>query len=220
VNRVIHQIDQRSPEWFRLRSGKLTGSCAKDMLASIKSGEAAARRDLRYRLMAERLSGVPQEDGYQNDVMRWGTEHESAAIAAYEVATGAMVVPVGFCELDGLMAGTSPDGLVADDGLVSVKCPKTATHCRYLRDGGEPSEHAAQNLHELWITGRAWIDFVSFDPRLPESMQLYVYRVTRNDAAIADYERKALAFLEEVAVAVESLRTSYNLRAQLEKAAS
>lgn len=211
----VHHIEQRTDEWIQLRAGKLTGSAAKDMLASIKSGEAAARRDLRYKLLAERLSGCSQEDGYVNAVMQWGIDHESAAIAAYEEATSAFVEPVGFCELEHLLAGTSPDGFVGADGLVSIKCPKTSTHLRYLRDGGEPSEHAAQNLHELWITGRAWIDFVSFDPRLPGAMQLFIVRVHRDAGAIAQYALKAEAFLAELDREVEALRTSYDLNGQL-----
>ena len=218
MTRVIHRCDQRTPEWHALRAGKLTGSVAKDMLASIKSGEAAARRNLRYRLMAERLSQRPQENGFVNAAMQWGTEHEAEAVAAYEVAKGAFVEPVGFVELVGKFVGTSPDGFVGDDGIVSVKCPMTSTHCEYLIDGCEPKEHYAQNLHELWVTGRQWIDFVSFDPRVPEPMQLFVVRVQRNEAAIADYQRKADAFLDEVAVMVESARTTYDLRRQLERA--
>lgn len=218
MNRVIHRCDQRTPEWSALRAGKLTGSVAKDMLASIKSGEAAARRNLRFRLMAERLSNRPQESGYVNAAMAWGTEHEAEAVAAYEVARDAFVEPVGFVELVGQHVGTSPDGFVGEDGLISVKCPMTSTHCEYLIGGGEPKEHVAQNLHELWVTGRQWIDFVSFDPRVPEPMQLFIVRVHRNDAAISDYERKALAFLEEVAAMVESARTTYDLRRQLERA--
>ena len=202
----IHRIPQRTPEWMALRSGKLTGSAAKDMLASIQKGEAAARRDLRYKLVAERLSGVSQENGFVNDAMQWGIDHEADAIAAYEIASGNLVEAIGFCEHDTLLAGTSPDGFVGADGLLSIKCPKTATQIRYLRDGGEPSEHVAQNRHELWLTDRAWIDFASYDPRLPEHLRLFTYRVVRVESQISEYEAKALAFLREVDAEVEALR--------------
>lgn len=218
MNIYHYQIAQRSPEWLALRAGKLTGSCAKDMLASIKSGEAAARRDLRYRLMAERLSGVPQDSGYVNEAMLWGIQWEAAAVAAYEAATGQLVTPVGFVEADGLMVGTSPDGLVGDDGLISIKCPKTATQIRYWREGVEPAEHAAQNSHELWLTGRAWIDFVSFDPRLPDGLRLWVLRVTRTAAQREDYGTKALAFLAEVDAELAAIQTMTNLTERLEAA--
>lgn len=215
---VWHYIPQRTAEWFALRSGKLTGSVAKKMLASIKSGEAADRRDLRYRLIAERLTGRPQENGYVNDDMIWGIEHEADAVAAYEAATGELVTPCGFVESATLPVGTSPDGLVSEDGLLSVKCPKTATHCRYLREGVEPSEHAAQNTHELWLTGRAWLDFVSFDPRLPAKLQLCRVRVTRTPKELDAYGEKVRAFLADVETALLAMQTTNDLKGQLHEA--
>lgn len=208
-------ITQRSPEWHAVRAGKLTGSAAKDMLATIQKGEAAARRDLRYRLIAERLSGQPQENGYINADMQWGIDHEAEAVSAYEAVTGELVTAVGFVESSTLPAGTSPDGLVGDDGLLSVKCPKTATHIRYMREGIEPKEHAAQNTHELWLTGRAWVDFVSYDPRLPESLRVWVLRVTRTPAELEDYGGKVLTFLAELDRDIEAVQTMANLRGQL-----
>ncbi len=175
------------------------------MLATIKSGEAAARRDLRYRLIAERLSGQSQDDGYVNAAMQWGTDHEAEAIAAYESFTGRMVQAVGFCEHDTLSAGTSPDGLVGDDGAVSIKCPKTSTHLAYIRNNLEPSEHVAQNTHELWVTGRRWIDFMSYDPRLPEALRIFLVRVTRTDDHLKLYEDAAKKFLADVDAEVEEL---------------
>lgn len=215
---ILHACDQRSPEWFALRAGKLTGSCAKDMLAKIKSGEAAARRDLRLRLVAERLTGTPQEDGYTNTVMQWGIDHEADAIRAYRVATGALVDPIGFCQHDELPVGTSPDGFVDDDGILSIKCPKTATHLGYLRSNAEPSEHWAQNTHELWLTGRKWIDFVSYDPRLPDAMRLYVRRCTRTPDELAAYDKELRAFLAEVQTELQALRTTFNLSDVLREA--
>lgn len=210
---IYHRgLEQRSVEWYALRAGKLTGSAAKDMLATVQRGEAAKRRDLRYRLLAERLSGQPQENGYINDAMQWGIDHEAEAVSAYEAATGALVMPIGFIEADNLPAGTSPDGLVGDDGILSIKCPKTATHVRYLREGVEPDEHAAQNTHELWLTGRKWIDFVSYDPRLPH---LWVLRVTRTPAELEEYGAKAVAFLAEVDHDVTTVKTMMNLGRQL-----
>jgi hypothetical protein len=202
----IHVVDQRSPEWRALRAGKLTGSRAKHILASGRGKEeAVGRRDLRYQLAAERLTGEPQEDTYTNGAMQWGIDHEAAAIAAYEAETGALVQAIGFCEHDTLQAGTSPDGFVGTDGIVSIKCPKTSTHCGYLRADEEPSEYTSQNTHELWLTGRSWIDFVSFDPRLPEVLQLLIVRVTRTPEQLAAYDQAARLFLEQVTAEVLAL---------------
>ena len=211
----IYLIDQRSDAWRQLRAGKVTGSVAKDMLATIKAGEAAARRDLRFKLVAERLSGQSQDDGYINAAMQWGIDREAEAVQAYEAKTGAFVERVGFCEHDDLPTGTSPDGFVSSDGIVSIKCPKTATHIKYLRDGIEPAEHAAQNTHELWLTGRAWLDFVSYDPRLPEPLRLFVLRVTRSASDLRSYEARLKAFLDEVDRECEAISTVADLPGQL-----
>lgn len=215
----IHTCDQRTDQWKQLRAGKLTGSAAKQMLAKIKTGEAADRRNLRYKLVAERLSGQSQESGFVNAAMQWGIDHEAEAVAAYEALSGGgMVQAIGFCEHETLLAGTSPDGFVGDDGILSVKCPETATHVRYLRANEEPAEHWAQNTHELWLTGRAWIDFLSYDPRLPEGLRLFVLRVTRTPAELKAYEAEAIRFLEEVQAEYDALRTMSDLRGTLAKA--
>ncbi len=195
----IIECEQRSPEWFQARVGKLTGSVAGDMLATIKTGEAAARRDLKMRLVCERLTGQPQEDGYTNAAMQRGIDLEPAALIAYELLTGNMAIPTGFLAHKSLQAGCSLDGHIGDfEGIVSLKCPKSATHLGYLRSGAMPSSYVPQMLHELWITGAKWYDFMSFDDRMPEKHRLFYVRVPRDEAAVADYERKALEFLREV----------------------
>lgn len=214
---IIHDVAQRSEQWFALRAGKLTGSCAKDMLAKIKSGESAARRDLKFKLLAERLSGTSQEDGYINAAMEWGIAHEAEALAVYGAIRGVIVDPIGFAEHDSLPAGTSPDGFVNNDGIVSIKCPKTATHVRYIRAGVEPTEHAAQNTHELWLSERDWIDFVSYDPRLPDHLRTFIVRVTRTPAELAAYDTDARAFLAEIECELDALNTLTNFTATLEE---
>ena len=193
---TTHKLDQRSEDWFRLRLGRLTGSRASDMLATIKSGEAAARRDYRTQLVVERLTGSPQEDGFTSKDMQRGVELEPIARAAYEAQTGILVDESGFIASEDYMVGCSVDGH-AEDGIVEIKCPKTATHLSYLRNG-LPSTYVPQITHNLWVSGAAWCDFVSFDDRLPEHLRLYIVRVPRDEAVIAEYAKKALAFLDEV----------------------
>jgi hypothetical protein len=203
----IIDVPQRSPEWFAARLGRLTGSRAKDMLATIKSGEAAARRDLRTQLAVERLTGRTQEDGYVNAEMQRGIDLESAARDAYEALTGQIAQQTGFLQHRILMAGCSLDGHVGHfDLLVSLKCPKSATHLRYLKDGRMPPEHVPQMLHELWISGAKAYDFLSFDDRFPEPLQTFHVRIQRDDKAIAEYEAKALAFLAEVEAEVATVQ--------------
>jgi hypothetical protein len=199
VSFTVIDAPQRSEAWFQVRAGRLTGSCACDMLATIKSGEAAARRDLRLRLVCERLTGLPQEDCFVNAAMQRGIDKEADAIAAYEALTGNLLLTSGFLLHDELMAGCSLDGHVDNfAGIVEVKAPKSATHLRYLRDGRAPAEHLPQITHNLWISGAAWCDFLSWDDRFPPPLQTMLVRVERDDVDIVGYARKAVAFLEEV----------------------
>ena len=197
----IVECPQRSPAWFAARLGRVTASAAKDMLATIKTGESADRRNLRVRLVLERLTGESQEDGYQNDAMARGIELEPDALAAYEARTGNLASAVGFLAHHDLRAGASPDGVIGDfEGLVELKCPKSATHYGYLRGtpGKAPAEHLAQLTHLLWLTGCPWIDFLSFDPRFPKELRTFYVRVRASDVDLTAYETKLTAFLAEV----------------------
>jgi hypothetical protein len=128
-------FEQGSVEWLQARAGKVTASRISDVLASIKSGEAAARRDYKAQLVAEILLGAPQDDGYINAEMQWGLDNEELARSAYEVHTGTLVDQVGLVLHPTIeRAGASPDGLVGIAPL-ELKCPKTATHLQYLSRG-------------------------------------------------------------------------------------
>src|SRR5512139_3251443 len=150
---TVHDVSQRTDDWHSLRLGKLTGSRASDMLATIRTGEAAARRDLRLQLVCERLTHVSQENGYINADMQWGIDHEDEARATYEGERGVLVRQTGFLSHAELEAGASLDGDVDDfAGIVEIKCPKSATHLRYLRAGVVPAEYlGGQVTHNLWL---------------------------------------------------------------------
>ena len=213
----IIEDEQRSPAWRQARCGRVTGSRAKDVLATIKSGEAAARRDYRIQLVTERLTGIPQDSDFVNADMLRGIELEPEAFAAYEAHTGHLARRTGFLAVDGAMLGCSLDGDVDGfTGIVELKCPRSATHLRYLRDGGVPTEHLAQLTHNLLVTGAEWCDFASFDPRFPEPLRLFVVRLERKDADIDGYLKKVSAFLDEVDAEYESVMTLGNLSGQLE----
>jgi predicted phage-related endonuclease len=203
----ILNADQRSESWFAARCGRLTGSRAGDMLATIKSGEAAARRDYKLQLVCERLTGQPQEDGFVNAAMQRGIALEPAAFAAYEALTGQVVRRTGFLAADDLLVGCSLDGDVENfAGIVELKCPKSATHLRYLRDGGVPKEHLPQLRHNLWVSGAAWADFLSYDDRMPEGLQTFLARLEAKDADLENYNLKARAFLSDVEVELEAVK--------------
>lgn len=202
---VIHRCEQRSSDWYALRAGKLTGSHADVPHAQPKKGatESVQRRDLRLALALERITGRSLDtDGYVSKDMQRGIDLEPAAFAAYEAATGVLVQRVGFVEREQLAIGCSPDGVVIEGGrivgLVSLKCPKSATHWEYIADGVHPSEYLAQSMHELLVTGADWLDFVSFDDRMPEGLQMFRVRVTPDALPIPDHAQKVAAFLSEV----------------------
>ena len=190
---------QRSPEWFQARAGRLGSSDAKDAFASKKSaGEPAATRDLRLRLAIEQLTGQPEEtDHYVNADMQRGIDLEPAARAAYEAHTLTLVDQVGYVQHDELMAGASPDGFVDDEGLIEIKCPRPANHLRWMRAGTLPDEYLTQCRHGLWITGRQWIDFVSYCPALPAPIpSLWIVRLGPVDLGF--YEAQVRQFLATV----------------------
>ncbi len=207
--RAFTMVDapQRSPEWFQARLGRLTGSRAADMLATIKTGEAAARRDLRTQLVCERLTQTVQEDGFVSPAMERGVTLEPAAFSAYEALTGNLAQRTGFLAHDEWAMGCSLDGHVWDfEGIVEFKCPKSATHLSYLRAGIVPPAYVPQILHNLLVTGAAWCDFMSYDDRFPMPLQTFLVRVERDERAVEAYLGKAQAFLEEVAAEVASVK--------------
>lgn len=205
----ILELAQGTPEWLAARAGRVTASRIPDVMAKIKTGEAAARRDYRAQIIAEILTGQPQGDTFTNEAMRWGTEQEPFARASYEMAGGFMVDQVGFVlhpTID--RAGASPDGIVDMDGLVEIKCPKTATHIQYRLDKVVPTQYQPQMLWQMACTGAAWCDFVSFDPRLPDDLQLFVVRFNRDQARIDAMEAEVVAFLAEVDETLSRLRSA------------
>lgn len=201
----MNDIIQGSPEWHAIRCGKVTASRVADVMAKTKSGPAASRANYMAELIAERLTGTPAQS-FTNVAMQWGTDHEPDARAAYEFRFDKNVTEVGFVVHPRIDAsGCSPDGLVGDDGLCEIKCPQTATHLETLLGQSVPGKYLAQIQWQLSCTDRSWCDFVSFDPRLPEMMQLFVYRVKRDDRYIAEMETAVTEFLAELEAKVTAL---------------
>ena len=196
---------QRTPEWLAERAGSCTASRASDVLAKIKTGEAAVRRKYRIQLVTERLTGIPVQ-GYINAAMQWGTDTEPMARMAYEAARGVFVEETGFCKHPSIAyCGASPDGLIADDGLVEIKCPESTTHIDWMTQSRVPPEHVPQLQFQLWVTGRQWCEFVSFDPRTPEHLRLFVVRALRDEAYINSLAAEVISFLADVEATIEQL---------------
>lgn len=198
---------QGSEAWLIERAGYCTASRMADVMATVKSGEAAGRKKYKLQVAIERITGQPMKEGYVNAAMQWGTETEPEARMQYEVARDVFVEKVGFQKHPTIeYFGASPDGTVGDDGLTEFKCPESHTHIDYLLAGVVPADYRKQMLAQLAVTGRRWVDFVSFDPRLPENMRLFIVRFEPKPEEVAEVEAAVKAFLGEVDALVEKLR--------------
>ena len=198
-------IEQGSQDWHAARLGCVTASRVADVVAKTKSGYSAARQTYLGQLLSERLTGLATET-FQNAAMRWGTDMEAFWVEAYDASTCLETFQVGFLLHPNLAyAGASPDRLVAPDGLVEVKCPTTSTHIETLLKGEVPERYQIQMQWQMACTGRAWCDFVSFDPRLPEAYQLFIQRVPRDAERIVFFEQEVALFLEELEAKLDAL---------------
>jgi len=199
-------IEQRTEEWFNQRLGKVTASKVSDVIAKTKTGVSASRENYSTQITLERLTGQKAEF-YTNAAMEWGTATEPQARSAYEVYREVLVDEVGFIDHPIIaMSGASPDGFVGEDGLVEIKCPESKTQMETLLNQKVPTKYMPQMQWQMACTGRKWCDFVSFDPRMPANLQIFVQRVERNDDYIAMLEQEVTAFLAEIDQKVEILR--------------
>lgn len=200
------EIAQRTDAWYAARCGSLGASQVADAIARTRSGWGASRSNVMATLIAERLTGRPA-DTFQSAAMRWGNEVEPQARAAYELYAGVDVTECGLYRHPEI-AGThaSPDGLIGDDGLLEIKSPNTATHIETLINGTIAAGYITQMNWQMACTGRQWVDFVSFDPRMPDDLQLWTKRIERDDQVIADLERMVAEFIAELEAKLQRLR--------------
>lgn len=206
MNQPYINIEQGSDEWKQARLGHVTASNIAEVMSKGKgTAEAVGRYKYKVRLVAERLTMTPGES-YTNAAMQWGIEQEQFACIAYEAQKETFVDKIGFVlhpEIKWL--GVSPDRIVGNEGLIEVKCPNTTTHLDYLFEGKVPSEYYKQIQCQLWVTGRQWCDFVSYDPRLPKRNQLLIVRTERDEKLIAEMKTETEKFLAEVETLIMKL---------------
>lgn len=189
---IIKDIEQGSPEWLNLRVGVVTASRFKDVLAK---GAGKTRLSYMRELAAEIITGEPQES-YSNQYMEWGNEQEPIARAMYELDTASIVEQVTIILNDECIAGYSPDGLVGENGIIEIKCPKTTTQIETYLSGKMPSIHKAQVQGGLWVSEREWCDFISFDPRINTDSKYFIERIYRDES-----------YIKELAVEVDKFQT-------------
>jgi len=202
-------MEQRTDEWFRARAGKVTASRVADIIAKTKSGYSTSRDNYMAELICQRLTGVVGES-FQNAAMAWGTNTEPLARAAYVSAKGTSVEETGFVPHPTIEnAGASPDGLIGEEGLIEIKCPLTNTHMNTILEQEVSTKYHVQMQWQMACTGRQWCDFVSFDPRMPEHMQLYIHQVERDQKMIDNLEAEVIKFLKDMDDKIAKLNNLY-----------
>lgn len=193
---------QGSQEWLQARCGRRTASRFNDVMAK---PDTAAYRNYLIQIVTERLTKLPQESGFINNDMTHGSETEPLARNAYQVETGDVVTECGLILLDDWTGG-SPDGLVNDDRVIEIKCPKSTTHIDWIDTGKLPAKHKAQVQGVMLVTRRKWCHFVSFDPRMPAHLRLWIHEVEADAKYQAELLDKLHAFRAEAEKMIERLQ--------------
>lgn len=200
-------MEQRTEEWYNIRLGRVTASRVNDVLAQTRTGPSTSRKNYMMELMVERMTNRKQES-YTNTYMQHGIDNEPIARSAYEKVIDGLVHEIGFVMHPVIpMFGCSPDGFVGDDGLCEIKCPNTAQHVDAILNGF-PSRYQAQVQAQMACTERLWCDFVSYDPRMPDDMQMVRIRIKRDNRYIENMENEVEEFLGELNELVETISST------------
>lgn len=198
---VVANCVQGSPEWFAARCGIPTASNF-DKIVTTKGEPSKQAQKYLYQLAGERITGRTEE-GFKNAAMERGQEVEAEARNLYEMVNDLKIEQVGVCYPDEKkLCAASPDGLVGRDGLIELKCPLVHTHVGYLLDNCLPTEYFTQTQGQLYVTGRKWVDFMSYFPGLKP----LIIRVTRNEEFIAKLDAELKAFNAELVKVTEKIR--------------
>lgn len=201
-------IEQGSPEWFKQRYGNASASRIADVIAKTKSGYSASRENYLTQLVLERFGIF--EESYTSEAMQYGIDTELFARATYEIKNNVIVEQVGYILHPTIeKSGASPDGKVKD-GLIEIKCPNIKTHFEYLLSEKVPSKYIPQMAWQMACTGAEWVDFVSFDNRVPEGLQYFEIRYNRDNEYIEMLEKEVKQFLIEVEEKFELLKRKQN----------
>ena len=206
----IIDVAQGSEAWHKARLGLVTASRLVDVMAKGRGGNpSASRSNYEAELIASRLTGNPPE-AFSTVAMQWGIDTEPAARATYELMRDVTIEEVGMVlhpTIEG--AGCSPDGLIGEDGLIEIKCPNISTHMQTMLTESIPRKYMVQMQFQMACTGRAWTDFMSFDPRMPEHLSVFIKRVYRDEDMIKELEIAALEFLTEIEETMKALDKKY-----------
>ena len=199
-------IEQGSDTWHQMRLGKVSASRMAELLAKTKTGAfAASRAKYMAQLLCERMTGEPTEF-FTSQAMQRGVDVEPVARAAYEAENLTSVEQVAWVEHPTIpMAGCSPDGLVGEHGLIEIKCKEIHNHLDSILNDKIDPDHQSQMMWQMCVTGRQWCDYVCFDDRAPEGLQLFVKRLHRDEEKIKQMEDEVRTFLKDLESMIQKL---------------
>lgn len=188
-----------SEEWEEIHPRLITASNFKRVIGQFVQGDwSPTAKRYAYEIAAYTNTGIRKERP-KDSSMLWGIENEPFAIQAYEEAYFATTEKGRLIVKPDTIIGASPDAFVGKNGLLECKCPETSTHMETIINGQMPFIHFPQVQGQLWVTGREWCDFVSFDPRMKDpSKRLFVQRIPRHEGFITEMGLTLLRFQEKV----------------------
>jgi len=201
-------VEQRSPEWFTMRKGKITSSEVYKIMGESRSKTELLSETAKSYLLekvAESLGG--ESNSISNQATEWGTDLEDTAVEVYEARTSQKVDKCSFITLNDSYGG-SPDGLVGQEGCIEIKCPfSSANHIKYSLISNDAefkkvvTNYYYQCMSHMLVSGAKWCDFISFDPRVDAEYMMFVYRLHRNEEEIENMKAKieiAVNYINEV----------------------
>lgn len=197
-------FEQGGVNWIRSRIGIASGSRFKDILTEPRSKaekDSGKLSQTAETYLHELVSMIVTDEAasFSSAATEWGNQHEPLARLEYEIMSGNEVSETGMFLHDSRKIGASPDGLVGDDGMIEIKCPfNSVNHIRTVVSGEMPKEHMPQVQGNLWVNGRQWCDFISFDPRISGEGRLFIQRIERDENYIENLERRVLAFVQQL----------------------
>ena len=201
---IVDNIKQGSAEWLAARIGKVTASRMSAVLSKGR-GDAPSKTAETYmmELIVEKLTGEPTPF-FETADMKWGTETEEDARLMYQIRNNVAIREVAYIS-EGENLLVSPDGLVGDNGLIEIKCPKSATQLKRALTDNYSKDYTAQIQMQLWISKREWCDFLSYDPRLPKKTGYLEQRVQRDEKYIKNMSEKTNEFIDRMGELLEKL---------------
>lgn len=209
--RAKSRADAEKDAWRMARLGKITGSRFSLVKRTTKGEWGETAQSYLFELVSEWLTGQPA-DSFSTKATDWGIEHEPEALELYAKLTGVELQPGRFFQAQGLtLVGSTPDGLIGEDGIVEAKCPWTPkNHLRTVVRKEVPDEYRDQVTGHLLVTGRKWCDFISYDPRIPnDKLKMAIVRVERNEQEIQNlfsrlqqFERELIDLLQKLEVSI------------------